>query len=117
MKEEFLEELKKRNIEISEMKLLLQYLSELDEGEQLGFGLKTDVCSHCKSDIDSVFHFDYKNNLNLFKFHYCENCNESWGNGESLSIFILYDYFAGDGKDIIKIDSDKMFNTKENKSF
>jgi len=94
-------------MDTNEKQLLEEFLSELDEGEQLGFEKKTDTCSKCCKSVDTIYHYHYENNA-ILEFMYCENCDESWGCGWEDVFKHIYLYFV-ENKELFCIKRENMF--------
>ena len=93
-------------IERLEALLLRKFLSEFDDGEQLGYEPNADVCK-CGKIISATYHYHPEDDT-ISDFMYCEDCNESWGSGSDNAFQHLYLYFVED-KELYCIKRNNMF--------
>ena len=96
------------NEEIKRLEVLVlkKFLSEFDEGEQLGHEFNADVCQ-CGKSVNATYHYHHDSDT-ISDIKYCEDCNESWGSGDNDIFEHLYMYFV-EGKELFCIKRDKMF--------
>ena len=83
------------------------FLSELEEGEPIGFSLNSDTCSSCRNLVNSSFHFYYSQNV-VFSIMYCEKCNKNW----SITFENIIDdfiFFFLENKELYFLPREQMF--------
>jgi len=94
-------------MDILEKEILKEFLSEFDDGEQLGYKHDADNCSKCGKSVNAVYHYHFKDDV-ISDFMYCENCNENWGSAWEHVFKHLYMYFV-DSKELFCIKRENMF--------
>ena len=94
-------------MDILEKEILKEFLSEFDDGEQLGYNRNADNCSICGKSVNAVYHYHPEDDV-ISDFMYCENCNESWGSSWENVFEHLYMYFTED-KELFCIKRENMF--------